>query len=516
MNGVPRQKLCEIVARHGRSVIDDPRRCEGLLRDYCGEYRREISALVGAVEEHAAADMLTSPAGTPREVLLARLARRLCDHLALSEEAARWAVESWALALGVMSEAELEALEGVRARLTETAITATTTTPDPPPVQTKQVTHPLPTQAPPAQTTSGAIVSADGGGDYTTIGEALRAVRPGSQLLVRPGLYNEGIVIDEHVEIVGDGAAEDIIVRSADASCIEMRADKAVVRGLTLRGRAAQSGKTFFAIDITRGELTLEACDISSDSLSCVAVRGAAVDPIIRRCRIHDGADSGVYFFDGGAGRVEECDIYRNANVGIAITEGARPSVKGCRIFEGENAGVAVWQGGAGVIEDCEVFGNALAGVGISEDANPTLRRCSIYDGRNSGVFVHQNGRGLLEDCVISGHAEAEVAITGGGNTVMRGCTIHRGSKSGVFIHDESRALIERCNVYGNADAGVTIHGGSVVAMRQCNINRNGKVAIRVKEGSAASVEDCDLRGNLLAAWETESGVVVKRSGNRE
>jgi nitrous oxidase accessory protein NosD len=513
MNGVPRQKLCEIVARHGRSVIEDPRRCEGLLRDYCGEYRREISALVGAVEEHAAADMLASPASTPREVLLARLAKRLCDYLALSEEAARWAVESWALALGVISEAELEALEQARARLHKTAIT---TTPDPPTVQTKQVTQSLPTHAPPTQTTFGAIVSANGGGDYATIGEALRAARPGARLLVRPGLYNEGIVIDGHVEIIGDGDAEDIIVRSTDASCVEMRADKAVVRGLTLRGRAAQSGKTFFAVDITRGALTLEACDISSDSLSCVAVRGAAADPIIRRCRIHDGADSGVYFFDGAVGRIEECDIYRNANVGVAITEGARPSVKGCRIFEGENAGVAVWQGGAGLIEDCEVFGNALAGVGISEDANPTLRRCNIHSGRNSGVFVHQNGRGLLEDCVISGHAEAEVAITRGGNTVIRGCTIHRGSKSGVFIRDESRALIERCNVYGNADAGVTIHGGSVVAMRQCNINRNGKVAVRVKEGSAASVEDCDLRGNLLAAWETESGVVVKRSGNRE
>ncbi len=59
MNDVPRQKLCDIVARHGRSVIEDPRRCEGLLRDYCGAYRREISALVGAVEEHAAADMLS-------------------------------------------------------------------------------------------------------------------------------------------------------------------------------------------------------------------------------------------------------------------------------------------------------------------------------------------------------------------------------------------------------------------------------------------------------------------------
>lgn len=515
MNDLPRQKLREIIARHGREVAEDPRRCEGLLRDYCGGYRREISALVGALEEHAAADMLTSPAGTPREVLLARLARRLCDHLALSEEAARWAVESWALALSVISDAELKTLEQSRAAQTKTATTDAATTPDGTTTQTKQTTQ-QPRPAGSTPTTSGAVVSAAGGGDYTSLAEAIRAVRPGARILVRPGVYNDPVRIDKHVEIVGDGAAEDIIIRSADASCVEMHAGQAVLRGLTLRGRAAHSGKAFFAVDITGGELMLEACDISSDSLSCVAVRGAGVNPLIRRCRIHDGADSGAYFFDSAAGRIEECDIYRNANVGVAITGGASPSIKGCRIFEGENAGVAVWQGGAGVIEDCEVFANALAGIGISEDADPTVRRCNIHDGKNSGVFVHREGRGLLEDCVISGHAEAEVAITLGGNTVMRGCTIHRGSKSGIFVRDESRALIERCNVYGNADAGVTIHGGSIVAVRQCRINRNGKVAIRVKEDSAASVEDCDLRGNLLAAWETEAGVMVERRGNRE
>ncbi|HEX9962651.1 MAG TPA: hypothetical protein VGB00_17090, partial [Pyrinomonadaceae bacterium] len=78
MNELPRRKLLEIVAKHGRSIIENPRRLEGLLRDYCGEYRREISALVMAVEEHAVLDMMAAASGSsPRRVLLARLAQRL-------------------------------------------------------------------------------------------------------------------------------------------------------------------------------------------------------------------------------------------------------------------------------------------------------------------------------------------------------------------------------------------------------------------------------------------------------
>jgi len=102
MNNLPRQKLCEIIAQYGHSLRDDPRRTEALLRDFCGEYKREIFVLVSALRERVAADLLTLQDSMPHEVLLARLTKRLQDDLALAEDAARWAVESWALALGVI------------------------------------------------------------------------------------------------------------------------------------------------------------------------------------------------------------------------------------------------------------------------------------------------------------------------------------------------------------------------------------------------------------------------------
>jgi len=100
MNSLPRQKLCEIIAKYGYSLCEDPRRCEGLLRDLCGEHKREIFVLICALKERVADDLLASQDGIPREVLLSRLMKRLQDNLALSEDAARWAVETWALALG--------------------------------------------------------------------------------------------------------------------------------------------------------------------------------------------------------------------------------------------------------------------------------------------------------------------------------------------------------------------------------------------------------------------------------
>ncbi len=533
MNDLPRLKLCEIVARDGRLIIENPRRAEGLLRDYCGEFRREVSVLVMALEEHAVADMLDAPASLPRKVLLARLAQRLCDNLALSEDAANWSIESWASAFGVISEAELKVNEAERAEAQiqiEQAQTKGKTPNQNQPTQAVKGTTPTRTATvQPSQTSSAKqqtsaakqtktfVVSANGGGDFKTIGEALRKTAPDSRLLIREGFYSESILLDKPIEIIGDGAVENIIVESANSSCVSMQTDEAIVRGLTLQGSGKQSGKSFFAVDIPRGELVLENCDVSSDSLSCIAIHGASANPLIKNCRIHDGADSGFYIFDNARGRIEECDVYHNANDNVAITQGANPAIKNCRIFEGAGGGIVVWQNGAaGVIEDCEILAHELANVGVSEYANPIFRRCKIFGGRDAGVFVRQNGYGTFEDCDIYRNAKAEVVASQNKNSVFRGCKIHDGASSGVLLQNQGRALLESCDIYDNDDSGIALYGTSIAAVRNCNINRNRKVAVRVKESSAANVENCDLRGNRVATWETEGDVIVERKNNRE
>lgn len=515
MNDLPRQKLGEIVAKHGTSVVDNPRRCEGLLRDYCGRFRREVSVLTMALEERVALDLLAAAKTTPRPVLLGRLMRRLCDNLALSEQAARWAVNSWAFALGLVSDDELKIIE--RQNIGQTSTATSVKQSNAQPSVTAQAASPNPLQPPNVSLGQSIIVSANGKGDFPTIREALKNAATGARLFVRPGLYNENIVIDKNVEIRGEGSVEDIIVESANSSCILMETETASVRGLTLRGRGAKSGKAFFAVDIPRGELTIENCDISSDSLSCVAIHSSWANPLIKNCLIHNGADSGIYIFDNARGQIEECDIYHNTNANVAITSGANPSIKNCRIFEGSNGGIVVWQNGAaGEIENCEIFGHRLANVGISDSANPTFRSCKIFGGRDSGVFVHRSGYGTFEDSAIHDHQKAEVVIIEKSNSSLRRCAIYNGTNSGVFIDKEARASIESCNIYDNSDAGVSVHGESVATVRRCNIHRNGKVAIKVKGSSAANVESCDLRGNRIATWETEHGVVVERKNNRE
>jgi len=104
MNDEPRQKLRELILEHGRSLCTDPRRCEALLKDYCGTYKREIFVLVAALKNRVADDLLKSSASLPPAIVMGRLQQRLEDDLALAADAAHWAVESWALALGFITQ----------------------------------------------------------------------------------------------------------------------------------------------------------------------------------------------------------------------------------------------------------------------------------------------------------------------------------------------------------------------------------------------------------------------------
>src|SRR5262245_53622228 len=109
MNPRVRDKLCQILAAYGPSLHSDPRRCENLLRDLCPQNKRELNVLIGALREGIPAD-LAAPAQKKTAIgAIGRFSKRLEDNLALAEGPARWAVESWALALGVVTPQQLAA-----------------------------------------------------------------------------------------------------------------------------------------------------------------------------------------------------------------------------------------------------------------------------------------------------------------------------------------------------------------------------------------------------------------------
>ncbi|HMC32206.1 MAG TPA: right-handed parallel beta-helix repeat-containing protein [Candidatus Angelobacter sp.] len=210
---------------------------------------------------------------------------------------------------------------------------------------------------------------------------------------MRPGFYEEGIIMDKPLEIIGDGAPGEVVIQATGKDGFLFKTSMGRIANLTLR--QAGGGK-WYGIDIAQGRLEVEDCDITSASLSCVAVHGGA-DPRLRRNLIHNGKSTGVYVYENGQGTFEDNDIFSNASAGVAVRSGGNPTLRRNRIHDGKQSGVYVCENGQGTFEDNDIFSNALPGVEVKSGGNPTMRGNRINKNGYEAIWIREQGKGTYE-----------------------------------------------------------------------------------------------------------------------
>ena len=247
------------------------------------------------------------------------------------------------------------------------------------------------------------VVSQDGAGHVTSIGEAIRQAAAGARIEVRGGVYEEVLVIDRPVEIVGMSGLEEVILESPTTSCVLMQTDAAIIRGVTIRANAPASGERFYGVNIPVGRLLLEDCQVLSDSLACVAIHGKGTNPILRHCLLQNSIERALAVYDYAHALIEECEI-------VASTMPVR----------------------------------------VSSHANPLFRRCLIHGGRFGGVGIADQGRGRFEDCDIVENGHHGVSVRYSSYAVLSQCRINRNGWNAVSVADNSGATVEHCDLTGN------------------------------------------------------------------
>jgi parallel beta-helix repeat protein len=245
------------------------------------------------------------------------------------------------------------------------------------------------------------VVDAQGGGQFTTVGAAIKAASPQDRILVRPGLYQESLLIDQPLQIVGDGPRAQIEIRALDADVLVSHAPGGWVANLTFT--QCKSEHTL-GVDIRQGQLVIEECEILSQAGSCVYIRNNS-DPVLRRNTIYGATKHGVLVYDGGRGTIEENEITGCSDSCVAVRSGGDPVVRRNTIRDGKDCGVWVHKDGRGTFEDNEISGNRMAGVYISSGGNATFRRNRINRNAWHGVDIYDTGGGTFEDNDLTGNS---------------------------------------------------------------------------------------------------------------
>jgi parallel beta-helix repeat protein len=236
-------------------------------------------------------------------------------------------------------------------------------------------------------------------GDFTTVWAAIRDARPGDRILIRPGVYEGGLVVDKALEIRGDGPVADIEIRAYGAQALVFEADDqdGQVANLTLRQVGGAGAREYHAVDVRQGRLELDGCDISGESSTCIAVvEGASLQ--LRGSTVHHGGKSGVLVCDGSRATLEDNEVTGNGSSGVQVRTGGRATLRRNRIRGNTESGVWVYEGGQATLEDNDITRNGKVGVSVSARGSVTVRGNRINRNTEAGVWVRTGGRAVVED----------------------------------------------------------------------------------------------------------------------
>eukprot|EP00741_Cyanophora_paradoxa_P011577 tig00020563_g11185.t1 len=217
-------------------------------------------------------------------------------------------------------------------------------------------------------------------GGARSIGEALAQLGDGQSIYPAPGLYEEQVVVEVPVRILG---TRDVVIAVPAVRGGGGGGEAPAVR-LCGGSRAALE-----SVEIVGGRVGVEATGL----LSAPQLRGVTV----RGC-----SDSGLRFGEGARGTAEDCDVTANKGDGVRVEGGADPALRGCRVRDNGGDGAALLGPGTlGTLEGCDFGGNGGCAVRVANGADPIVRDVTITAASGlrskSGVVVEGGARGLFE-----------------------------------------------------------------------------------------------------------------------
>lgn len=217
----------------------------------------------------------------------------------------------------------------------------------------------------------------------TDLAKVLELAAPGAIIKVHRGLYDAQPVIDKPVEIVGEEEAGPIRLTGRAGQVVISHETKVRIAKIAIRQDDTGHG----AIIIERGQLVIEACEISSN-ININEIIGVNAGPIIRHNKIKNCKGSGISI-----------------------------PCSGCRI-----------------IKDNEILWHKYPCIVIKNDADPLGCRNQTPNGRSNVIPIFENGRGTIDDNDILGHGEVCILMTTTTYLVVCRNRIHNGSNTGVFM----------------------------------------------------------------------------------
>lgn len=321
------------------------------------------------------------------------------------------------------------------------------------------------------------LVDPSGAGDTITIAEAMALARSGATLHIRPGDYDESLVMSRPLHLLGL-AEDDRLPRLAPAGgpCVVVTADGGSLRALAFEG-SADAGPGEPCLDLGASVVVADS-QVTNGAGPAARLRDAA-DPVLSNNRFTEVGGAAIVIEGGARGRITGNTIERSMKAGIVVRGGAEPRVSENRLIETGQAAILVTGGSTGRYENNEILGSRASGIEIRNGAQPIVIGNRIEAAEQAGVFVYDGGRGLLEGNSIVGNAFSGIVVINGGAPRIEDNEIKDNSEHGILILDGGKGRILDNRIENNSGHAVALSPGADAELGENQISGNAEPQIR-------------------------------------
>ena len=337
-------------------------------------------------------------------------------------------------------------------------------------------------------------VDDSGGADFTSIQAAVTAANPGDTIRVRQGTYNESVVVDKRLTILGaqhefnpsrretSASKQSIVEVPAGASHgFQLAADDIVLRGFTIQDSnddGNPAGVTGIDVEATTAGHTIANNIVQSNTIGIFLNTDGTDDTLVRRNLIRDNnqagaaAGNGIYSDQGLA----SVDIVENRfnnqdNAAIIIVGGPPATAPLLQTDITIERNVMTNGGNAGVImintTNSEINRNVMTNHGGSAIflgggvSNVDIERNVLTNGAFTGINVTASYTGVadtdinISQNVITNFGDAGIQLREGANNIVVSRNTVTRSGHGIWVRDAVDNLIERNQLDRNLIDGI-------------------------------------------------------------
>lgn len=339
----------------------------------------------------------------------------------------------------------------------------------------------------------------------STIQAMINDAKPGSEVVVPGGNYEEQIRFKEGIKLKAAPGAQVIIQtdgRVGSALLVE-NCKSGSISGITFQhtGNEVVENASWPVVLIKSSTVTLENCTVQA-SLSDGLIATGVGKPQILRCTIKDNAKNGIVFESGVTATLAGTECVQNGESGVeARFSGTFPLIQSCALQQNGLAGISVKDGAsASVLEKTRCQDNKDAGIAAAGEGVSLTVEDAICEGNPVGIAVQQYAKGIIRDSTVrNSHTTGiQVTMAADGAQILNN-TVEGSKVDGMLVSgaNGATAFVTGNKVSGNGGNGIGIFGAAFKPKVESNeCMNNGEFGILAVEGVSGTIRENTVRGN--------------------